>query len=1744
MAWDEVEGDPEFQALPSDRKDRIKRNYFDSEIAPNVPPTEIDTVRADFFGEPRRVAAPRPADMDVSSGPPGGGANAPQVPILGSDDFPEAEAPAARATPAATRGPIQAVKEAAQGLIPAPIRQAAAGLRDASAAVAKPIAAPVDAGIAAVDSLTPDAGPGRSIAIKGGAAAAGAALDEARVPNTTRNAARAMAGLAAQAGGVAAQFGFKEAGALITEVASETAKELGPRNQTIVDEIEQAAYSSLPFFVFGAGMASAGARMGGIAARLAPHLGAPVMTVAEAMVNSGEVYNRIIEKGGTPQDATLAANRAFTLELPMDYLANRLYFPGKLGQFSNRFAIVKGIETAFGEGAQEAGQSALGSMMAGDPVLLEEIAKAGLLGALVGGAGGVASTMAQRGTAEPEVAPGPAEPLDAAPAEEVAPIEYPPEVMEAAERLGAEPEAVARAMELPPEMPPMVTEAQAEGGAPVPVAAVEAPAPIPAPEVPGQAPVAPEPASAIVEPDGPEFKKGQEVNALRGSTGKGRVTISAFLPEKGVYIVRKGAAETHYAKPENLEKIAEEPSDSIAPEDGDTSFFEAELEPVTPDEIAAAEKAANAPVTELEPAELARRFPQAPPEAVKALLRRAAQKGYPISPAAMEAFPDLKAEVAEGSRAAQEAAQRGEAGASNTPASDMLRRMGGIDIEGLERVKERGEGANLEGRGILRRGGEIKGWDGAAEILYEAGLIRERDVKLAQDLLDSEARASRPKKSLGAAAPKTLKAVKPRAPALMPEEVHATAEAGGVKVGVELPLLRGVDDPIFGKIKKGTAAKIVAVDLEGGLVLVEYGEAGLYGRDVAVIPIEALAKPVRADVPEQKPAEVKAQVKEATGVSKPETPVVTTEEKLLYDKLKNQQIGSRAAERKGAQDLRHEIKRGMVQSNWEQATRSKIVEFARAFLPASERGSMLTAVANARSPKDLVKAFVRIDAKVTLHQNKQLARDIRILFDRVMASKSFPVSVKSQIREMLSDVRLENWSEATLDRLRLMQELVDHMRATGEDVIVPQRILDQLKKLASRPLSEIPTQELSGILSDLQFLVERGKDIRAAALALDELERQKNLADLVAGTKKVERPSTTAGNKRKFLGPALSWASERKNEWLRVSDFLQQAGIAISPIQVVVDDLDGTILGGGANRRIIWDRLQNGFIAKVDARTAGVKVRDAAIKKFGMLDQQQQDRVTLVLMREQEGGREKLHQLGVGDEEIDAVKLNDAERGTLEMLRGHLNTDARKDALARVAATLYNQEFKVVDNYWPMKTDRSEAPKEGLSAVEVILENLDARRKNVKKGSLIERVEGGKQKIRADLYDVFMESVDEAAMLEHVAGPILKARALVDDPKYREAAGDAGADFWKDYLDALARDGGVSAARRNAVMDFIRTNLGTAALTFKPHVALIQLSSLGPGATLTGGENMRKALLAPEWDAFVDKNMPLVRERQGGDPSVREVMEGGLLPKVREAGFKHIVAMDHWTAVQVAKAAYFQWADLHGVEPDLAKPQPAGLRHAQSVVGRSMASPWIIDMPLALSRGNITGNRSLDKSALQFQSETLSKFALYKQIFKEAGKDKVQFAKRLGFMGASLLYESGVRSAWIASVMAVLYGIGAINRKQYEDRVNEDDLTWKMLAMNALNTIPFLGSVGNYIAYDSGPIPMIDVAGDAIKGVANMTTGSIAGKPIKTARGLTQALTAAALLAGIPGAGVGGWIAKQPLRGLQDKKKKKNGWAR
>lgn len=70
MPWDEIAGDPSYQALEPERQARIKTNYFNDRIAPNVPAEQIEGVRTSFLGAPPQPSLIQRAGDAVSGAMP------------------------------------------------------------------------------------------------------------------------------------------------------------------------------------------------------------------------------------------------------------------------------------------------------------------------------------------------------------------------------------------------------------------------------------------------------------------------------------------------------------------------------------------------------------------------------------------------------------------------------------------------------------------------------------------------------------------------------------------------------------------------------------------------------------------------------------------------------------------------------------------------------------------------------------------------------------------------------------------------------------------------------------------------------------------------------------------------------------------------------------------------------------------------------------------------------------------------------------------------------------------------------------------------------------------------------------------------------------------------------------------------------------------------------------------------------------------------------------------------------------------------------------------------------------------------------------------------------------------------------------------------------------------------------------------------------------------------------------------
>src|SRR3990167_9880115 len=161
---------------------------------------------------------------------------------------------------------------------------------------------------------------------------------------------------------------------------------------------------------------------------------------------------------------------------------------------------------------------------------------------------------------------------------------------------------------------------------------------------------------------------------------------------------------------------------------------------------------------------------------------------------------------------------------------------------------------------------------------------------------------------------------------------------------------------------------------------------------------------------------LKTAVLQATGVKKEEIAITLPETRLLKMRLQAQALGAKAGAREASGQVRAEV----------------TAEF-RARLAQSEAAG---------------KVFGRVDIQVEKVKRADYIRDIRRRLTSIMASSKVDVDYKARVTQLLASIELQGHAKRTFEKLRSIQEFIDRKRQNGEDVEMPQRILDRLAILA------------------------------------------------------------------------------------------------------------------------------------------------------------------------------------------------------------------------------------------------------------------------------------------------------------------------------------------------------------------------------------------------------------------------------------------------------------------------------------------------------------------------------------------------------------------------------------------------------------------------------------------------------------------------------------------------------------------------
>lgn len=759
--------------------------------------------------------------------------------------------------------------------------------------------------------------------------------------------------------------------------------------------------------------------------------------------------------------------------------------------------------------------------------------------------------------------------------------------------------------------------------------------------------------------------------------------------------------------------------------------------------------------------------------------------------------------------------------------------------------------------------------------------------------------------------------------------------------------------------------------------------------------------------------------------------------------------------------------------------REDIIKYAEENLPNYIRGTLLKRVTRAKSQNDLEKAFADIDEIATGAKKVGLKKQIKKTVKKINKAKNVSVDYVRKVNDIIETIDLTKRAGKTTEKLKATREWIAKESKAGKDVYLPKKIYDALKILEAKTYESLTVQDMEVINDKIQELYNSGVTKERNRSQLYQYRKENTKKRLLEGThaiNKKEKIERGIGEKDLGVGKKI------KNIGTKLRQKAQHADVAITPVNVMIDKLDGNAEYTGANYMNIRKPLDHDFNNFLNTKWKFEDVLNGLIKSLN-LNEQNMERIMVYAVSKQKNGTEKLIATDdtLTEEKIANWKLTDAEMKyytTVRKIFDEIHTPFKK-----FMKDVYNQDIGTVDNYTPFMQDfdaMSEFEKSEMfhpdndKADFKFREGIKEKRtKEVKRGTKYSKKrKGGKQKIITNFDAVTRKYISGVTYLMNTGENIKMFSEIVNTPEYQEKAGTVGGTWMKDWLDTMARMGGVDGERQIKLLDAFRKNVGAAVLAFKLSSVLIQPTALLDGAVVIGNYAFRgaeKVTTDKKWREFLVKNFGEVRERQGDDSAWTELAENKTLAKWQQAGFFLLQYGDKTTAGAVVAGAYMKYMKEHNMEIDLNNPNKDAVQYAQGVMQRTQSSALFKDLPLALSKGALTGNISIDKALLQFQLFIIGRAqGVYRHEFYRLQLKKGKYGMAVGslmYMIMAQLMEYGLRDL----------GKSAINLVTgHEEDENEKSFIQRIV-MQTLSTFPFVSNAMSMAFYQRAGFPVADV---------------------------------------------------------------------
>lgn len=849
--------------------------------------------------------------------------------------------------------------------------------------------------------------------------------------------------------------------------------------------------------------------------------------------------------------------------------------------------------------------------------------------------------------------------------------------------------------------------------------------------------------------------------------------------------------------------------------------------------------------------------------------------------------------------------------------------------------------------------------------------------------------------------------------------------------------------------------------------------------------------PVMDEVLPKIPKPLDATGRKVLDIPKPKTVVRTTDEAvLLREKLRQQAKGAVY----GVKEGRRQIIEAMKKSNADIASvKKQIIDFAKETLPQASRGKLLKTVADAKTQKNLMKAFTKIDAEAERVMKADLIEQTKKLVGDIESSAGLAVDYKQRARDLMKGIELKGRTSTKLEKLRKRKEYIDRMLAEGNDVDMPEELIKELDILNKAHKADLTIPQLQNLVEELNTIKQLGKTKQATREALYQAKKAQILAEIEMGqVRKLELGEMVA----RPVGEKLVMKSRLRNTLQSVWNKGRKWDRSITPTDAVFEDLGDPIY------KNFKARTDTNFNEYYDMKDEVMDRFHALLDDLG-LDDSNAERIGIHAARAQKGGEEKLLATGISKAEIDSIKLTDAEEEVYNFMRKEL--DDFRNPIEETLRVHYNQELGTVENYFPFTTDWEKM--DDMEMSERFGSKIPHLTKKTEQGFVKQRV-GGDQNISINAFDVFTRHIDNAAYFVKVGPDNAMLFEVANRPQFGEMVGDLGQEYVRNWLDTISRKGGTSNVHRSRSLDFLRRNAGIAQLGLNATSALVQTTALFDGAAQIGHyafKGMGQVATDQSVRKFMLENMPELRHRIGDDRAFNELFKSQIGQKAQQVGYYALRKLDGITASSVGWGAYLRKMDELGEAVDLANPNTEAIEYAQKIIRKTQGSGVFKDAPQALTRGSFSGNVSIDRALFQFQSFALTRWSQIRNDLPRAirNKDPKAAANIVAWLTVAYLAEEGMRRG-MRETMDIITGNDEEEKRSY----------WNSVANNAFSTIPFVSQFESVALYDADPVPLLEPWRTGIQGINQIATGK---KNSTKQRGISNIVSGTGGITGIPG---------------------------